>query len=105
MTGTGVSEAELMNQNQKQEEERKARPSGRWFYRIGLCFIILNVLVLTPVILVQLYDMQHEVYQKKLEYELRHEYHVPSAVDEVLVDFGDGVISSDNTRRRRRRRN
>ena len=100
MTGTGVSEVELINQNQKKEEERKAPPSGRKFYIIGLIFIILNVLVLTPVILKRLYDMQHDVYNKKLEYELRHEYHIPSAVDEVLVDFGDGVVSSGDTRRR-----
>ena len=87
MTGTGASEVELMNQ--KDEEERKAPPSGRKFYIYGLIFIILNVLVLTPIILVRLYDLQHEIYQKKLEYELRHEYHVPSAVADVIVDFGD----------------
>ena len=83
------------------DEEKKEPPSGRKFYIIGLIFIIINVLVLTPVILVRLYDMQHEVYQKKLEYELRHEYHVPSVVEEPLVDFGDGT----RRRSRRRRRN
>ena len=62
VTGTGVSEVELMNQNQNREEERKALPSGRMFYIIGLIFIILNILVLTPVILIRLYDMQHDAY-------------------------------------------
>ena len=45
----------------------------RHFYIPGLIFIIINIIVFMPLILIQLDHMEHEVYQRKLEYEIEHE--------------------------------